>query len=98
MLFRDRPRGLAVPAVIPPDLLDAFNRFIDRREGEQPFTARVAIGPAGVLREDGLAAGEVADAAVAEPSAAGLDVHVLSDAELAMRLLNVSAVSDRIGG
>src|SRR5205814_10720352 len=97
-LLRMDPVGLAMPYVVAPDLLVAFYRFIDGREGYQSLAARVGIGPACVLREHRLPAGEVAHAAVAEPPAAGLDVHVLGDGEFGVRLLDVLTVSDRIGG
>ena len=58
-----------------------------------PSFGRQQVGQTSVLRHHWQAAREVADAAIADPAAAGVDVHTLGDHDLGGRLSDVLLVS-----
>src|SRR5262245_59254777 len=82
VLFRHGPRRLAMTPVIAVDRLDGCHRLIHRGEGEEALPGGKQLAESGVLGDHGLAAGQVAGVALAEPAAAEADVLVLGYREL----------------
>src|SRR5262245_11623004 len=79
--------------VVAADLLDSRSGLVERRIGEQPVAGRIAIAYVRVLRKHGPGAREITDAAIAEPAARRLNVHVLRDHEFRFRASKVRAVA-----
>src|ERR687898_2774569 len=88
--------GVGMMGIIPRYLFDTGQRLLQRRKGDQALADRIEAFKPGILRQDGFAAGKIADAAVAEPAAVGLHVHVLGDHELGTRVLNERSVGPGI--
>src|SRR5439155_26858148 len=65
--------------------------FLQVRERDQAGAHRQPSTEAGVLHQRGLPGRQVADGAVAEPTAAGCDVYLLRHRELSARALHVVA-------
>src|SRR5262245_31071654 len=82
MLARDFGGAARVPIVARVDCVDARERFLGRREGEQADPRRQVRGPAGILHERGTTRGQVALRPIAEPAGSVDDVRVFGDAEL----------------
>src|SRR5688500_12925093 len=75
------------------DLPNRFGDFAERMEGDDAVAAGAKnFRKAGFLGDDGAAGGEIAGAAVAEPTGIEPDVLVLGDGELAFRAADVIAV------
>src|SRR3954447_160721 len=89
VLPREIPGRTRLPCVVAGDHLDRSQRLVGLGEGEQPGAGRVELGEPRLLRYHRAAGGEVAEASVADPSAAGADIHVLGDHQLGLRPLHV---------
>ncbi len=84
--------------VIVADAAHAGNRLGERGKNQEARARRQMSGQAGILDERRLAGGQVADRAVAEPSAAGVDVDALGDGELRGGVQHVVAELQRPAG
>src|SRR5262249_50465396 len=91
-LLRQTARRAGVSHVIAIDRVRRLGGLFNCRKGQQASAAWQPIADARVLREHRPAAGEIADAAVAEPAAAGLQVHAFRDHEFGRRTADVVAV------
>src|SRR5262245_33999823 len=67
VLLGDRPGRPAVGVVVRGDPFGARRRLVRGAEGDEAFADGEAAAEAGILDEGGLARGQVADGAVAEP-------------------------------
>src|SRR5258708_3849752 len=90
----DRP-GYFVTAAL--TRVDRGERLVMCRELEEPFTDRAMPVETGVHRHDGPAARQIADRAVAEPTAPRAHVDVLGDGELAARRGNELPITVDVG-
>ena len=82
--------------VVAADFLHGRPRVRWVLERQKPLSRRIERVQARVLRYDRLAAGQIADAAIAEPPALRVDIHALGDGELRQRSFDVAAVAPRI--
>jgi hypothetical protein len=78
-----------VPRVVAANPRHAVDGFLHGAEHQQAFAGRQLVADPCVLDQRGLAAGEVADGAIADPAAARRHVHLLRDAELGAGRLDV---------
>src|SRR5262249_5071018 len=89
------PRVLEGPSG---DLLHPGDGFFERRVGEEPLARRVVTREARLLGQHRLAARQVAEAPIADPTAATLDVYVFRDGKLFERASDVTPVGERVAG
>ena len=97
MLFGDGARRARVARGVGLDAPECFGRALDVFEGEEPFSFRQVLRPAGVLRDDGAARRHVAGRAAREPARPPLHVSLLGDGELAARALDERAIGAPVG-
>src|SRR6266704_3678163 len=88
IFFGNRAGRSSMVQVVTRNLCHAGGGFFNGRENQEASVMRINVPDACVLGKDGLSAREVHNAAVAEPSALCLDVHVLGDHELGFGVLN----------
>src|SRR5262249_17491171 len=90
------PSGRArVTRVVARDCTYGIGGLLDGVEREQPFAGRQHLAEPRVLGEHGTSAGEITDAAIAEPPASRLNVHTLRNHQLRSRAANVVAIPPR---
>src|SRR3954447_10101982 len=75
VLLGDLARGASVMPGVVAHRFHRGDRLLQSGVGEQALSRRQVAAEAGLLRDHWLAAGQVAGAAIAEPAAAGIDVH-----------------------
>src|SRR5688572_32853407 len=92
MLASDLARTPRVERVVTCDARQPFERLLACRERRQAGARGQMRGPAGVLHEGRTAGGQVAFAAIAEPSRPARDIRVLGHAELGLRALDEIAI------
>src|SRR5688572_15173032 len=89
MFFSNLASSLRMPVVRSANRFDACEGFIQSAEYQKPLSTRIKIADSRILDERGLSAGEVAHRTIANPTAAGFDVHVFCYAKLGCRILDV---------
>ena len=92
VLARDVSRASRVPLVVGVDAIDAGERLVDRREGQESDPGRQMRSPAGVLHQRRAAGRQVAFGTIAEPPGPRRHVRVLRDAEFRLRVVDELAV------
>src|SRR5260370_17889394 len=73
-------------------------RLFDRSVSKQAFSHGKEAAETGVLSQDRFAAGEIADASIAEPAALRLYVHVFGDHEFSCRVADESLIPPGVAG
>src|SRR5687768_3548060 len=92
MLASNLLRAPRMERVVTFEAPEPLDRLLAGREAGQTGARGQMRGPTGVLHEDRTAGGQVAFAAVAEPSRPARDIRVLGHAELALRALDEVAI------
>src|SRR5439155_26179144 len=92
MRFGNVTSRAAMPCVVAGDALQRFDRLGERGEAEHSLAVGQVRAWAGVLDHDRLPARQVAQRAIADPRVLEFHARRLGTADLAARLLNVSAV------
>src|SRR5689334_16709163 len=82
VLLREIASSTRMGVVVLGDALDAVNRLLECPEGKQTPAHRIVVAEARFLGENRSPAGQVADAAIAEPPAPTRHVHVLRHHQL----------------
>src|SRR5208282_846540 len=98
MLLRDLPRGAAVARVVRVDIGDPRKRLFHIAEAQQSLAGRKKFPEAGLLGQDRAAAGEVARAAIAEPSGPQFPIRGLGALDFRARARDELAIVLRRGG
>src|SRR5258708_1953703 len=98
MFDGDSVRGCGVRGVVAGDFPNAGDRLFHRSVSKQAFSHGKEAAETGVLSQDRLAAGEIADASIADPAALRLYVHVFGDHEFSCRVADESLIPPGVAG